>query len=76
MSIRDGAILVRAVNVAKEKKARKKKFKKSKEKAGKDEVKAALAKELPSPRAQSPSSGIEKLSLKGKVGIRSRRLDI
>jgi len=64
MSIRDGAILVRAVNVAKEKKARKKKFKKSKEKAGKDEVKAALAKELPSPRAQSPSSGIEKLSLK------------
>ncbi len=46
--------------------------------SGKDgeEVKAALANESPSPRAQSPSNGIEKLSLKGKVGIRSRRLHI
>lgn len=79
MSIRDGLILARAISLPskkKEKKDKRRKAKKQKENAtsGTETVNATSVNDPGSSRAQSPSSGIENLSLKGDRAVLYLRL--
>ncbi|KLO18255.1 hypothetical protein SCHPADRAFT_126698 [Schizopora paradoxa] len=67
MSIRDGGILTRVIESPKKKEKKEKKSKKGKaegkDKEGTRDADAAQAKDTPSPRPESPSGALEKVSL-------------